>query len=93
MFVDRRGSFSVTLYNEPEVKSARSRDGRRKVSEEELLEFCSVPRSRGEIASHFRVNTAYASSRYINLLVERELLLMTMPEKPQSKDQRFVTAR
>ena len=93
VFVDRRGSFSVTLYNEPEVKSARSRDGRRKVSEEELLEFCSVPRSRGEIASHFKMNTAYASSRYINPLVERELLLMTMPEKPQSKDQRFVTAR
>ena len=93
VFIDRRGSFNATLYNEPEVRSTVSRDGRRKVSEEELLEFCAVPRSRGEIASHFGINTAYASSHYINPLVARELLLMTMPEKPQSKDQRFVTAR
>lgn len=92
VFRDRRGSFTAVLYNEPEIEKTPNKDGRRKVTEEELLEFCSAPRSRAEIAKRFGLNVAYASSHYINPLVGRGALLMTLPDRPQSKDQRFVAA-
>ena len=95
VFVDRRGAFTVRLFNEPEDSGAErpSHHRRRKISEEELISFCSVPRSRAEIAEHFNVQLSYVSSGYITPLVKRGLLALTLPEKPRSKFQRFVAAR
>lgn len=55
----------------------------------DLLAYCSIPRSREEIASFLGVQLATASRGHIAPLVERGELRMTMPEKPRSKFQRF----
>ena len=60
--------------------------------QERLLEFCKTPRSRKEIAEFLHVGTIfYAMARYVRPLLEQGKLSMTLPDKPQSSLQRFVT--
>lgn len=51
LFEDRRGNFCVTLYNNREYAEHpdKSKNG--------ILEFCSVPRTRNEIAAYVGVST------------------------------------
>lgn len=57
-----------------------------------LLEFCRIPRSRKEIAEFLHVSTIfYAMARYVRPLLNQNKLRMTLPGKPQSSLQRFVT--
>ena len=60
--------------------------------QQRLLEFCKTPRSRREIAEFLNVGTIfYAMARYVRPLLEQGKLRMTLPDKPQSSLQRFVT--
>jgi len=61
-------------------------------SAEALLDFCATPRSKEEIRERFGVSTKGAVSNFINPLLESGKLLRTIPEMPQHKWQRFVTA-
>ena len=94
VFRDVRGTFTAQLFNEPEEMGhedvAVTAGG---VSLEEILAFCSVPRSRREVAEHFGIGVSYMGSRYLNPLVADGKLAMTIPEKPKSKNQRFVATR
>ena len=88
---DRQGRFKATLYNRAElpVASARAPDGDEGLLP--LLEFCSVPRSREEIASFIGVKTVlHAVEHYIKPLLPAGRIRMTIPEKPKSKLQRYV---
>lgn len=59
-----------------------------------LLEFCSQPRSRSEIGEYLGVKTNfYITSHYLNPLLARGLLAMTLPEKPKSKLQKYYSVR
>lgn len=59
-----------------------------------LLEFCRVPRTRSEIGEFLGVKTNfYVTSKYINPLVAEGKLELTLPDKPKSKLQRYVTVR
>lgn len=94
VFADVRGTFTMQLFNEPEPLTKAATDASEKgITREEILAFCSVPRSRHEIADHFGVGTTYMGTRYLNPLVADGKLLQTIPAKPKSKNQRFVTAR
>ena len=53
-----------------------------------LIEFCTVPRSRPEIAERLGMDLKYMR-RYIEPLVADGRLKMTKPEMPSSIDQRF----
>ena len=57
-----------------------------------LLEFCSTPRTRGEIVSFVGKSKNYVMSQIVNPLVDSGKLKMTMPEKPKSPNQKFVKA-
>ncbi len=58
-----------------------------------VLEFCIVPRTRQEIAQHLGLQTIpYVSREIINPLIDRGYLTLTIPDKPQSRYQRFVNA-
>lgn len=90
VFSDERGTFTVTLYNR---ESGRDNTSQREMTdkEEELLSFLKLPRSRNEIAEHLGIGTiAYVMQTYINPLVEKGLVRLTIPEKPKSPKQRFV---
>ena len=100
VFVDRQGSFLVQLFNEPTEtdKGAPLQENERNDGEmgrsrtDRLLSFCLTPRSRSEIAGFLDLNEAYAMRTVVNPLVESGQLKLTIPDKPRSKDQRFLTA-
>lgn len=88
-FIDARGGFTVTLSNvldritEEEPTYLKGRD---------ILAFCKEPRTRAEIANYVGLKTAYhATQKYIIPLLDAGKLVMTLPEKPKSKHQKFVS--
>lgn len=85
VFSDSRNEFVVTFYNE-EAKPAQIEENESR----SLLEFCSEPRSRKEIADSLGISTIYyVTQNYINPLLETGQLKMTKPETPKSKNQKF----
>ena len=59
----------------------------------DLLAFCRTPRSRQEIADYLGVRTVfYAMQCYVKPLLASGALTLTIPEKPQSRNQRYVTS-
>ena len=59
---------------------------------QDLLEFCAQPRTKIEIAEYMGVKTLYyIMKKYVNPLLQSGKLAMTLPEKPQSKLQRYYT--
>jgi ATP-dependent DNA helicase RecG len=87
-FENRRNEFVVTLYNAVVAEdTAALTEG-----EKNLLVFCKAPRTRQEIAAYLGIKTvSFAMSRYVNPLVESGQLRMTIPQKPTSSKQQFVT--
>lgn len=57
---------------------------------EAVRAFCTSPKTRQEIADFLGVKPYYAARRYINPLVESGVLKLTIPDKPRSKNQRYV---
>lgn len=88
-FVDTHDSFTVTLRKHPtERQDSASAGGA------DLVAFCSVPRSRVEIAQFLGLESVpYASRVYIAPAVREGVLRMTLPDKPRSSKQRYVAAR
>lgn len=84
VFQDKRGLFRVIFYN-----SSGQNTGRKPLT---LEEYCRVPRTRKEIANFLGVTQAYAIQRYIVPLIEKGVLVYTIPDKPKSHDQRIVIA-
>lgn len=60
------------------------------VDSESILEFCSVPRTRDEIATFAGKSRNHVMSKIVAPLVESGKLKMTIPEKPKSSHQKFI---
>ncbi len=59
---------------------------------EKILEFCKVARTKKEISEHIGYkNLTYMTRTYIKPLLESGKLTYTIPEKPQSRLQKYVT--
>ena len=57
-----------------------------------ILEFCNIPRTREEIAGLLKITTlSYAIKTYIQPMLDKNLLKQTIPNKPKSKNQKYVT--
>ena len=97
VFADSRGAFSVALYNgtdsadvlqqrpehEPEYDALDTKG---------LLAFCRTPRTRSEILAFLDIASGqYALRRYLDPLVQAGAIQLTMPEKPRSPNQKYVT--
>ncbi len=96
-FVDTGSEFRVTL--RMGVAASAANEGPSAVEgdagslgkkELEVLAFCVEPRSRKEIAEMLGVDEYYAARRYINPLVLSGALGRTIPDKPRSKNQKYV---
>lgn len=84
-FESERGIFRATLYNDTvPIVSENSREA-------ELLDFCSIPRSREEIGEYFkgRLSINYVMSDIVKPLVAEGKLMLTLPDKPKSRNQRY----
>lgn len=88
LFENRRGEFVVTLRHSMEPAEP-SCDG----AQTDLLSYCTVPRTRQEIAAFLGIKTAsYAIRQYVLPLVEAGKLKMTIPDRPGSPRQTYYKA-
>ena len=56
----------------------------------EIMLFCSTPRSMAEIMEHIGLKHRYnVKHRYIDPLIGGGFLVMTIPEKPNSRSQKY----
>ena len=61
--------------------------------EEKILAFCSVPRSRDEVLAYLKLSDRKnLRTKYLNPLLASGKLKMTLPDKPRSKQQKYVKA-
>ena len=89
VFQNRRNEFVVILYN----SAAEQKESQADHSGKDLLAFCQTPRSREEIAEYLDLSSvSYAITRYVQPLVDAGGLRLTIPEKPKSTKQMYVTA-
>lgn len=58
-----------------------------------ILEFCTSPRGILEIADMLGYKQKKSVRRYLKPLVEQGRLAMTIPDRPNSSSQKYVTVR
>lgn len=99
LFVNTHDSFKVVLYNgEAASPTLKTPDGNAIAGtnfkdEKGLMEFCRTPRTRAEIIRYLEIASGqYALRRYLDPLIHAGAIRLTMPDKPRSKDQQYVTA-
>lgn len=87
-FENERGVFRVTLYNNNSWVAPEMSD-----EEQEILDFCKTPRSRSELEKLFkgRMTIAYVMTKYVHPLIKSGAIRLTIPNKPKSKNQRYVS--
>lgn len=83
-------------YNDT-AKSKSSKLGSKKssklaVNEQQILQLCKTEKSLKEITEYFGYKDVYKfKNNYINKLLEENKLKMTIPDKPKSRNQKYVT--
>ena len=89
-FESTYGVFRVTLYN-----TIAKKEEPLTPFQQSILDFCTRPRTRGELEERFKddITIAYLMTRHIFPMVERGLLKLSIPDKPKSKKQQFVTVK
>lgn len=92
VFLDEDGYFTAVLHNGSRPEAPLGSAGGWRVTDAKVLDFCRFPRTRQEVASHFGSSVAYVTREYLNPLVKRGELKLTLPDKRCSKYQRFVVA-
>ena len=93
VFADRGGEFTALLYRRTWAVAAAPTPAL-EADMHKLLAFCVQPRSREEIRLFLGLNTGfYAIAHYVRPLLERGLLRMTLPDRPRSKKQRYITVQ
>ncbi len=90
IFSSVRGEFKVVIKNniyQDEIKLGG------KSKEDDILEFCKTPRSRAELEEFTGFSRFHTMANIIRPMIESGKILLTVPEKPKSKNQKFVTAK
>ncbi len=88
VFEVRRGDFIVTFKNNI-WRAEKKSDGN---LEEAVLDFCATPRTRAELEHFTGFSRYYMMKEIITPLLECGKLKMTIPDKPKSKNQKYVRA-
>lgn len=82
LFSVKHGEFKVTMKNGM---------FERMMPEESLIDFCSTARSREEIIAFVGKSKNYTMAKIVMPLVESGKLILTIPDKPKSPKQRYVS--
>lgn len=61
--------------------------------EEKILAFCVTAKSMLEIADHLGIKDRKTVRKYLNPLIEQGRIARTIPDKPNSRLQKYVTIR
>ncbi len=95
LFVDSRGKFTVTMFNKKAAQEIAPMEEHSIPFDDEkgLIDFCRTARTRTEIVEYLAIPSGqYALRRYLDPLVQAKAILMTMPDKPRSPNQKYYTA-
>ena len=88
-FQDQQGVFTVRFRKQAVAETPESYPTKESAS---LLEFCSVYRTRQEIADFLHIQTVhYAIKNHIAPLIQKGVIEMEFPDKPRSPKQRYRT--
>ena len=91
VFINRRNELIVIFYNKQQTEE-NDAEKEQNGGTDTLLEFCRIPRTRREIADYLGINTVfYVMQHYVQPLLASGKLVKTIPEKPKSRNQKFVT--
>ena len=97
VFDDIRGGFLVTFCRDSEQDSPQvNQQDNPQVNQQDemkmkILEFCAVHRTRKEIAEFVGIkDIRYLKEAYLSKLLEQDLIRMTIPDKPTSRNQKYV---
>jgi ATP-dependent DNA helicase RecG len=64
------------------------------VTQEELLEFLRTERTRQEIVDFLGKDTiTYTMQQFVEPLIEKGLVKMTIPDKPKSRNQKYYSEK
>ena len=81
------GSESTTPQVNPKDKTQAT-------PQDKILEFCKIPRSKNEIVAYMGYkDPRYFTKEYMKPLLKNGELVMTIPDKPNSKNQKYVTKK
>jgi len=61
--------------------------------EKRILEYCVEPRGIMEIVVHLGYKEKKSVRKYLNPLLEQGRIAMTIPEKPNSRLQKYITIK
>ncbi|MBQ6606495.1 MAG: putative DNA binding domain-containing protein [Firmicutes bacterium] len=89
IFSNNRGQFSVVFRNNYYVNDQHDAVARTFA----ILDFCQIPRSRDELVDFLGFSQYYTMSKIIKPLLVNGSLKMTLPDKPKSHQQRYVTVK
>lgn len=89
IFINERGSFKVVLYNSKSIENEKDTD-----PFNAILNFCIEPRSLAEIQVYLGFkSTSYVRQNFVKPLIQQGALLLTIPNKPGSKYQKYKTKK
>jgi predicted HTH transcriptional regulator len=62
--------------------------------ESSIIEYCAVPRTKKEITNHFGfADEKGFAKRHLKSLLDDNRIVMTIPDKPRSKNQKYVAVK
>ncbi len=71
--------------------TTKTKSSKLAVSEQQILELCKTEKSLKEITEYFGYKDVYKfKNNYINKLLEENKLKMTIPDKPKSRNQKYI---
>lgn len=106
IFSNEREDFVVTFYNgeypelypeelkHNQIKNAQvnAQVNKSQITEEAIIEFCREPKSLKEITNYFGYkNVRGFREKYINQMLKSKKLRRTIPQKPTSSKQKYIS--
>ena len=85
VFTVRRGEFTVIFKNDMYKNNFPE-----KWKSADIIAFCTVPRSRDELQKFTGFSRYYTMSKIVQPLIDSGELALTIPEKPKSRNQKYV---
>ena len=100
-FYSDTGDFRLTLWNlnytaqvSAQVTAQVSAQVTAQVTEVGILDYCIEPRSKKEICDYFGFKSKnHFTRKYLKPLIETQKLFMTVPDKPNSQNQKYYSPK
>jgi ATP-dependent DNA helicase RecG len=85
---------NVNYFSNIDTAQDNQQDNQQVNVQEMILQYCSIPRRRKEIAQYCGYkDVRYFSSNFLNPLLESGRLQMTIPDKPKSRNQKYIAVQ